>query len=180
MFIEVGHELWHWFCHMIGVERNTHFKDKLLSHWYTSNETQLQRWTFNLKSGGTQKSEKKQGTRQHLRAPFKAMDMGCLSNFGQPKSHGRHPPFGFVQKCGNYSTPLRCGSVDLSFPSGLHFGPIFQLYMAFSMQLVGWSAWIIVPINSQPGQSQIPCNKKQCVFEAFLSWRVCISMLQEE
>ena len=114
MFIEVGNELWHWFCHMIGVERNTHFKDKLLSHWYTSNETQLQRWTFNLKSGGTQKSEKKQGTRQHLRAPFKAMDMGCLSNFGQPKSHGRHPPFGFVQKCGNYSTPLRCWSVDWS------------------------------------------------------------------
>jgi hypothetical protein len=110
MFIEVGDELWHWF-HMfypiIGVERKTHFKDTLLSHWYTSNETQLQRWTFKLKSEGTQK---KQGTRAHLRAPFKA-DMGCLSNFGPPKSHGRYSP-GFVQKCGTdskYSSQLlRC------------------------------------------------------------------------
>ena len=107
IFIEVGDELWHWFhmfYHVIGVERKTHFKNTLLSHWYASNETQLQRWTFKLKSEGTQKSEKKQGTRAHLRAPFKA-DMGCLSNFGPPKSHGRHPP-GFVQKCGKYSSQL--------------------------------------------------------------------------
>ena len=99
IFIEVGDELWHWFYmfyHVIGVERKTHFKNTLLSHWYASNETQLQRWTFKLESEGTQKSEKKQGTR-------------CLSNFGPPKSHGHHPP-GFVQKCGTdskYSSILK-------------------------------------------------------------------------
>ena len=48
IFIEVGDKLWHcfyMFYHVIGVERKTHFKDTLLSH-YASNETQLQRWTW--------------------------------------------------------------------------------------------------------------------------------------
>ena len=68
IFIEVGDELWHWFhsfilfYHVIGVERKTHFKDTLLSH-YASNETQLQRWTFEKTRRHTEVGEKKQGTR---------------------------------------------------------------------------------------------------------------------
>jgi hypothetical protein len=57
--------LWHWFhmfYHVIGVERKTHFKDTLLSH-YASNETQLQRWTFKLESEGTQKLARKNRAR---------------------------------------------------------------------------------------------------------------------
>ena len=152
MFIEVGDELWHWFYmfyQIIGVERKTHFKDKFLSHWYTSNETQLQRWTFKLKSEGTQKSEKKHGHTFVL-----------LSRliFGPPKSHGRHPP-GFVQKCGKYSSQLlRCWSFfSIWFAAWTYLPAVRELCHA-----TGWSAWIIVPINSQHGQSQLPCNRK-CV-----------------
>ena len=73
------------------------------------------------------------------------------------------------------------GKMMLIFLFHLQFGlPIFQLY-TFAMQLVDQhiSAWFIVRINSQHGQSEIPCNNMQYkVFEAFLSWLVCISKLQ--
>jgi hypothetical protein len=58
--------LWHWFhmfimfYHVIGVERKTHFKDTLLSH-YASNETQLQRWTW--KTSKAQRNARKNRAR---------------------------------------------------------------------------------------------------------------------
>ena len=105
IFIEVGDELWHWFhsfilfYHVIGVERKTHFKDTLLSHWYASIETQLQRWTFS----------KVKARRSWREKTGHAWRTRCLSNFGPPKSHGRHPA-GFVQKCGTdrkYSSQIK-------------------------------------------------------------------------
>jgi hypothetical protein len=78
-------------------------------------------------------------------------------------SHGHHPP-GFVQKCGTdskYSSQLLLVRWCWSFFS-IWFA-VWTTYLPAVHGLrhaTGWSAWFIVRINSQHGQSEISCNTK--------------------
>ena len=157
IFIEVGDELWHWFhmfYHVIGVERKTHFKDTLLSH-YASNETQLQRWTW--------KNSKVKAHRSWREKTGHAVSLKLWTAKIPWASHGHHPP-GFVQKCGTdskYSSQLLLVRWCWSFFS-IWFA-VWTTYLPAVHGLrhaTGWSAWFIVRINSQHGQSEIPCNTK--------------------
>ena len=105
IFIEVGDELWHWF-HMFYI---------VLSRYWSWKENPLQRHTFEslrFKRNPTSEVNFRKNSKAHRSWREKtghAWRTRCLSNFGPPKSHGRHPA-GFVQKCGTdrkYSSQIK-------------------------------------------------------------------------
>jgi hypothetical protein len=148
--------LWHWFhmfYHVIGVERKTHFKDTLLSH-YASNETQLQRWTFKLESEGTQKLARKNRARGVSQTLDRQNPMGIIPQ-------GLSKNVGLTVSTQVYSSQLLLVRWCWSFFS-IWFA-VWTTYLPAVHGLrhaTGWSAWFIVRINSQHGQSEISCNTK--------------------